>query len=400
MQLVSKSYFERVAGILPRRYGINGNRVFLYGAAGCGKSALALMRGARFKKALYVNCLDKRYEIDSLNALILKLYLEKSLECLIVDGYTSAVHLPKIENIILINQNPAFAPEGFALKRIDGLSFEEYISFDKKNISINNLFNLFLKEGNLPCIAFVESSYKITAKQDMLKLNLGQDYDIFCELLLMQGLKLSGLQIYRLLKKELKISKDRLYALLKTLEMSGYIHFVQHIKNANAAKMYFYDFALPMCVSNERNFHAGVENMVLLEIMKFNCGEIFYGDIGEFISKIGVFLVMPFATKEIIESKLQKVLGVHTFIYVITLTLEGGGCVVDGGEFLGRAVKGGGAESGGYVELEAGGCILSGAESGGLESGVDSKHTKTKLSYKAISFVNFALDFVPDSHIV
>lgn len=356
MQDISKSYLERVVGIKPRRYGLKPEKTFLHGASGVGKSSLAFLHSARYKKTLYINCLDSRTHLESANALILKSFLERSLELLIIDSYTPHISLPNLNHIILISDSRLHCPQGFKSKKIHALSFEEYISFDSKNLSINNLFNLFLKEGNLPEIQKLDSSYKITRKQDILKLALGNDFQIFCQLLGMQGQKITIHHIYTILKKTHKISKDRIYPLLHTLAESGYIFLIPHHINASK-KLYFYDFTLPMCAHNDRNFLASLENMLLLELLAFceryECSShIAYGDIGEFISELGVFVFLPFSTQESIESKLAKLSYSTHHVYVITLQFEGRGSITRGG------------------------------------------HT---LEWEALTFIDFALDFAPKS---
>ncbi|TLD80465.1 ATP-binding protein [Helicobacter sp. MIT 05-5293] len=355
MQEISKSYFERVASIMPRRYGINAGKVFLYGAPKTGKTSLALLYGAQFKKSFYIDCADKRMKIDIINAFLLKNYLEKNLEMLIIDHYTPSISLPNLQHIILIAPNAKDIPPDFQPKAIQALSFEEYVSFDHKNIAINTLFNLFLKEGNLPEIYHLEPSYKIPRKHEILKLALENDYEIFCSLLPMQAQKLTPHHIYALLKKSHKISKDRLYPLLEKLQKTQIIFFVPHLQH-QAKKLYFYDFTLPLCVSEEKNFNAILENMLFLELQKQTeqtyritdslapyfthkislqapldslesrvliDSQIFYGDYNEFITPLGVFIFIPFADKEIITQKLLKM--PYERIFIITLSFESHG---------------------------------------------------------------------------
>lgn len=329
MQELSKSYLEGATSILPRRYGIKTGKTFLYGAPSVGKSALALLHSKGYKNALYIHCADCRTHIESANALILKAYLERTLELLIIDHYTPSISLPNLSHIILIARSSALCPQGFQPKHIRALSFEEYISFDNKNFSINHLFNAFLKEGNLPQSPFLAPHFKILQKQEMLKLALGNDFTLFCALLSLQAKALSVHHIYTLLKKSHKISKDRIYPLLRSLKEQGIIYFVPHITHTHK-KLYFYDFTLPLCVSNEKNLQAMLENMLLLELFNFceryNVStEVCYGDMGEFSCELGVFIFLPFATNESIESKLAKLNAPYTRLYVITFDFEGTG---------------------------------------------------------------------------
>lgn len=350
MYELSKTYLERVVGLMPRRYGLKVGRTFMHGAPGVGKTSIALFHSARYKKTLYIDCADCRINIEYANAFILKSYLERNIEQLIIDNYTPRISLPNLKHIILIAQSPKHCPQDFTQKPIRALSFEEYISLDSKNLSINNLFNLFLKEGNLPQSIALEPSYKVTHKQTILKLALWNDFEIFCTLLTLQGQKLTINHAYTILKKSHKISKDRIYPLLNSLQQRGIIHLIPHTSHTSK-KLYFYDFTLPLCVQNEKNLIASLENMLLLELLtlceQFDIHEeIKYGDLGEFICGLGVFLFLPFAIQETIESKLRKLEYQH--IYIITLNFEGEGEV-------------------------------NGAQN--------------KIQWKALSFVNFALEY-------
>ncbi|WP_300451442.1 ATP-binding protein [uncultured Helicobacter sp.] len=353
MQELSKTYLDDVAGILPRRYGLKVGKSFLYGAPSVGKSAIALLHSKAYKKCLYINCVDCRTDIESANKLILKSYLERTIELLIVDNYTPHISLPNLPHIILIASSPAHCPEGFVPKHIRALSFEEYVSFDNKNFSIQHLFNSFLKDGNLVQILSLSPSHKIPRKQEILKLALQNDFHLFSALLHFQAQKLSIHHIYTILKKTHKISKDRIYPLLHSLEERGMIYLVPHSKQKHK-KLYFYDFTLPLCVSNHKHLQAILENMLLLEILNF-CERygvseaVSYGDMGEFICDLGVFIFLPFATRESIESKLAHFRTSYPRIYVITFDFEGRG----------------------RVSLR------------GLES----------MQWEAMSFINFALEF-------
>ncbi|WP_276890569.1 ATP-binding protein [Helicobacter japonicus] len=354
MQEISKIYLDNVAGILPRRYGLKVGKTFLYGAPSTGKSAIALLHASAYKKCLYINCADCRTDIESANALILKTHLERTIELLIVDNYTPLISLPNLPHIILIAPSPLHCPNGFSLKHIRALSFEEYVGFDNKNLSIHHLFNAFLKEGNLAHTLLLPPHLRIPNKQKILKLALWNDFELFCALLPLQAQKLSTYHIYNILKKSHKISKDRIYPLLHTLEERGIIYFIPHISHKHK-KLYFYDFTLPLCVSNDKNLQAMLENMLLLEIFNF-CerynvrGQVSYGDMGEFICDLGIFLFLPFATRESIESKLAKFKTPYKRLYIITFDYEGTG----------------------YTSLQG-----------------------QTIEWIAMSFINFALEFTP-----
>lgn len=351
MQELSESYLESATSLLPRRYGLKADKIFLYGAPGVGKTSLALLHSEQYKNALFVDCADSRFCPQTANTVILKAYLERRLELLIVDNYTPHISLPNIPCIILIDKTLASCPKDFTPKAIRALSFEEYVSFDKKNLSIKHLFNTFLKEGNLAEIHSLAPHRRIPRKQEILKIALSNDFSLFCSMLPLQAKIFSVHHLYQILKKTHKISKDKIYPLLHYLEEWGIIYRVPHTKH-NHKKLYFYDFTLPLCVSGAKNLQAMLENMLFLEILNF-CERyglseaVSYGDMGEFICELGVFVFLAFATYDSIESKLAKC-GIEGHIYVITFEFEGNGSV-------------------------------------NTQSGL--------LKWEAISFINFALEF-------
>lgn len=330
MQEISKTYLEESPHILPRRYGIKPQS-FLYGAPSVGKSALALLYSRAYKNTLYINCADCRTDIASAHNFITNHSVLNTFDCLIIDNYTPHLRLPSIENMLLLAQSPTDCPEGFQTKHIRALSFEEYVSFDNKNQSIDHLFKSFLKDGNLAQMITLPTYLKIPRKQEILKLALKNDFMLFAALLPLQAQKLSPHHIYTLLKKSHKVSKDRIYPLLHIWQECGIIYLLPHLM-ASHKKLYFYDFTLPLCVSNSKNLQAMLENMLFLELLAF-CErygvstDIHYGDMGEFICALGVFIFLPFANEENIPPKLAKLKAPYKHIYVITFDFEGRGSI-------------------------------------------------------------------------
>lgn len=314
-----QSFFtEKTQGFhpLPRRFGIKSGRFHLYGPPKSGKTSLALLFAKSFKHPIYIDCADPRITPDSLKSQILKSFLEKKLNILILDNYQPLFTLPNIQNILLITHlAPSFItlPEGFTSKLILPLSFEEYISHTASQDSINQLLNRFIKEGNSPQSFHTPDFQKITRKQDSMRLFFQDDYPLFLLLLPFQAQKITTNQLYLHLKKSIKISKDKLYS---TLERLSAMHFLtllpMHSADSTAQtshrpkKLYFHDFSLPYALTHAPNFQAIFENMVFLELQKLYAQPITYSDDFHFEVASRIFFAIPFPSPSIIERILSK----------------------------------------------------------------------------------------------
>ena len=266
-----KSIFQEKThnfSIYPRRFGIKEGKTHLYGPPKSGKTSLALLFAKEFKNPIYIHCKDPRNQRENIQKDLLKSFLEKRLDLLILDDYEPLFELPNIKNIILITSQPhCFIPQNFQSKAIAPLNFEEYISINKNQTPINQLLNTFIKEGNLPEILNTPDHLKVTKKQELMQRIFQENYPIFQALLSFQSQNITIHQLYTYLKRSFKISKDKLYALLHSLQEQEFIHLLEHKTTKNSAKkLYFYDFSLPYAFSPEPNFQAIFENMVFFEL--------------------------------------------------------------------------------------------------------------------------------------
>ncbi|MGI0406319.1 hypothetical protein ACRE1U_03285 [Helicobacter himalayensis] len=319
--------------ILPRRYGILPGRTFLFGAPKSGKTSLALQFALSYKKPMYLDLDDVRLDSAQLQTYLLKIFLEKKLDILVLDNFKPTLTLPNLQNIILLGARE-LAPSDFTPKCIMPLCFEEFVSFSAKNFSLKNLFAFFLKDGNMPEMLETPHYKKEQRRREVLKLYFGADLEIFLFLLHFQAQAVSIHRIYTALKKQTKISKDRIYTLLKRWEENGVLFFVPHsLERTNepmqklAKKLYFADFSLSWIVKFENNILAQFENMLFLELVKMrelSGGTISYEE-GMLVYKDCAYLPIPFATRELCEKRLQKC--TQNTAYIITLSFE------DSGEF-------------------------------------------------------------------
>ena len=306
-------YNEKSYNTLPRDFTLPSPKTLIYGAPKSGKTSLAFDFASSLnlpsKKIAYLDCQDPRVELEEAKSELLKLFLEKKIELLILDSYSPTFALPNLPSIILISALPHTLPS-FSLLKMRNLSFAEYVSFDRKNSSPITLLKNFIKDGNLPQMPFLAEFQKVKIKQENLKIALGESFSLFCKLSSFASSKLTTNQFYSLLKKERKISKDRLYELWDRLEREGIILSLPHIQESKPKKLYFYDFSLPKALSPQSTILQILENMFVLELMIFlekNGDTLYYDDQNFFITQNhGVFFFAPFAHQEFISQKIKK----------------------------------------------------------------------------------------------
>ncbi|WP_394988897.1 ATP-binding protein [uncultured Helicobacter sp.] len=325
MPLNALSSYTADRVILPRRYGIAHGKSFLYGPPRSGKTSLALQFALGFKKPIYIDLANRRLQSDEVQGYLLKMHLEKKVDVLVLDNYHTPIALPHIPNIVLIGQKEA-CPQDFVPKCILPLCFEEFVSFDTKNLSLKTLFNTFLKNGNLPEIQEFGAYKRLERLYEIICVAFGADTELFLALLGFQSQNTTPHRIYSQLKSTMKLSKDRIYSTLTHWQDNNVLFFLPHSYKPNAKKLYFADFSLSHLLHH--NLAAQLENMLFLELLKL--GEhgneaLCYGDAGEFIYQHQAFVSIPFATQDLIEHRVSKMQSEH--IYVITLSFEGQGKV-------------------------------------------------------------------------
>ncbi len=338
----------------PRRFGIGAPKVHIFGAPQSGKSSIALNYARNFKNPLYIDFADLRNSRDLIGQILLKIAFEKKCDLLILDNIphdfaNNFPNLPNIANIITISESSANL-RGFERLEILPLNFEEFISFDAQELNLKELFEKFIKFGNLPIM--LNSQYlslrdfaKLEAKQKMLIAIMRENMDIFLELVRFQSSPVSIFQLYNILKKDSKMSKNRIYGVIDEFEERRIVRFVAHCNKPKAPKKAFlFDFSLRSAISYERNFMASFENMVFLELLgressanqressgesleresspQKKGAEIFYSEKIPLICGKNGYILMPFKSKEMIVDLLKGVDFMGLEIAVLTIDLN------------------------------------------------------------------------------
>lgn len=304
---------EKTYNTLPRDLSLPSNKTLIYGPPKSGKTSLALdflsSLNLSSKRTIFLDCQDPRVELEEAKSELLKLFLEKKIDALLIDSYQPTLTLPNLPYIFLISPSPIELPS-FSLLQMRNLSFAEYVSFDRKNTSPQTLLKNFIKDGNLPQMPFLAEFQKIKTKQENLKIALAEEFPLFCKLSSFASSKITANQFYSLLKKERKISKDRIYAFWERLESEAIVIKIPHIQEGKPKKVYFYDFSLPKALSPQSTILQILENMFVLELLNLlqrNGDTLYYDDQNFFITQNhGVFFFAPFAHQEFITQKIKK----------------------------------------------------------------------------------------------
>ncbi|MWV62276.1 ATP-binding protein [Helicobacter saguini] len=302
---------NKFKNFLIRNISIFSDKSYIYGSIHSGKTCLALHHAQKFHNVKYIN-LDMLISIESKNKELENLKLNK-YDLVIIDNFkANFLGNLKLDSKCIFIGDYENAPKDFDKICLLGLSFEEFLSFDKKNTSIESNLANFIKQGNNIELLFVDDFKKTQRKWDILKCALQRDFFIFYYMLALQGQKTSTYGIYKFLKKNIKVSKDRIYELITFWQKNCVIFTCEHIDNFTQNgnknfKLYFCDFSLSEFCENKR-FSAIFENMVFLELisMGFN---LVYSELCDFIDTESgyIFLSTPFASIDMIKSRVAAI---------------------------------------------------------------------------------------------
>ncbi len=309
----------------------NSNKILIVSPPKCGKTSLLLEISKRFKKdrILYLPLKDLRIQNQNLQELDEFIAINE-IKALFLDDFDDSFVIPQCENIFISTLIPLDF-DGFETIFLEALDFEEYLIFEKKFTNLESSLNNFIKNGNLPSITSISQIDKNQTKQEILRLITSDKSELFIlsHLLRNVGNKFTLFQHYNLIKKEIKISKDRYYAYANELALKRIIHFLEKLNQPNSAKkIYAFDFSLKSAITFERNIIKTFENMLFLEISKSDF-EIYYLDFIDFIipeNSIGI-ISAPFANSSFVDLKIEKILESDTIVEIkkiifVTISFE------------------------------------------------------------------------------
>ena len=291
-----------------RKVKLNFENTIISGPKAIGKTFLVLNFLENFNgKYKYIDFADYRE----------KNFDFSGVDLLILDNFDFSIEIPDITTFIITDQEVQI--EGFKHIPLKALDFEEFFSFDNSQ-SITHSFDKFLKTGNFPRSLFLEDYFKEEYLKETFEL-LPYNKEILKFFLSHIGEKFTLYQIYQILKKRIKISKDSFYKKTHELIEKRIIFEVNKFNSPKSPKkFYLYNFAFKNILTNRKNILLTFENIIFLEL---NEKEIYYKDTLSFYlpqKELGI-MVMPFANEELLEEKLKKVKDVKK-VQVITISNE------------------------------------------------------------------------------
>jgi len=298
---------------LERKISIKDNRTILIGPPKSGKSYLIFDYLSNFdeNKYLYIDFEDYKNDFIQIEK-NLDTFIEKNnIQVVVFENFKFNLDLPKVTNIIISTKENKTL-DGFSKLQVKALDFEEFLLFDAKHQNISQNFNSFLKFGSFPEIIEFTESKKANRNYEICKLFCKDniELEIFFILVKNSGEKKSIYQLFSILKKSIKISKDRFYKTCEEYEQNGIIYFCQKYEQQKAVKKLFvFNHALLDIVSYKKNFNNLFKNMIYLELIKRQ-KEVYYLDNVDFyIPKDQIIiLVIPFFNNLISSTIISKVL--------------------------------------------------------------------------------------------
>jgi predicted AAA+ superfamily ATPase len=320
----------KISGFLPRKYEITAKKTVLYGPAFSGKSFIIIDYLGKFsrKELLYIDFSDVRVDIRSLKSL--QSFIDKNnIRIIVLEHFDFQCAIPEAEEVIL-SSVARLEIDGFHELFVPLLDFEEFVSFnfDKKHQNIEGIFTLFEKNGTYPQMALGGTEAKQV--QTILQMYAKNSFTMLKNIALFQAQILSVHKLYELLKPNIKLSKDTIYATISRFENEYLIYFVDRFDKRGAGKkLYFADFTLKNILTFEKDFILKFQNIIFCELIK-KTGQIFYTlTLDFYLPKHSLaILCIPFLQPELINRRFKKLskelksLGI-TNLQVITLGNEG-----------------------------------------------------------------------------
>lgn len=292
-----------------RKLKIHGKYILLKGPKACGKKELILCYCKQLYKKeelLFIDASKLYFKNTCLFDLPDFIKQKKEIKILVLYGLEKADIGYFLENIyqnikmqdksLLITSNSkSLTIPGFAEFWLDFYDFEERLA-NARQSDTKIVFNQYLQSR-----AAID-----------LKLYLLANFSSF-DLMILKELSIaetfSTHKLYKALKNENKISKDKLYKALARLEDEYIISLLPHIKMKNKKKLFFYEFGLKSELSFKKNFASLFENMLFCELLKLKVQLYFDNDFSLLCPKAGAaFVSAPFKEPNLMLLQAKKLL--------------------------------------------------------------------------------------------
>jgi len=257
---------------LERKERITYPKTIVFGAPKTGKSYLIFDYLSNFEsnEYIYIDLNDFRNKKDEIINFLPSFIKENKIKILVLENFDFDFDIPTCDSIIISTYNNTKVP-GFKSIFVQALDFEEYLLHDFKHQNTITSFNYFLKYGNLPELINIDENKKIKRLQEIIKLFAkdSTEEEVLKLLFLSIDEKKSINQLFTILKKSIKISKDRFYELCKYYESNQIIFFIKKYNHEKSTKkLYAYNHAFLNSISNVKKFKNVFTNMIYLHLQK------------------------------------------------------------------------------------------------------------------------------------
>ena len=297
---------------LERKQRITHPKTMLIGPPKSGKSYLIYdyLSGFDTKEYLYIDLDDFKNTQEDIFSELESFIKRNEIKVLILEDFSFEYKLPNCESIIITTRQPK-KQFGFKELILMPLDFEEFLLHDHRHQNTTNSFNYFFKYGNLPGVINIEEHKKEKRLQEIIKIYSKDETEkeVLKILFFNSDEKKSLHQLFTTLKKEIKISKDKFYALCKKFEENHLVYFIEKFNQPKAVKkIYSYNHSFVNSISHTKKFKNEFTNMVFLELIAQKKYPTYLDNIDFYIKKSNtIILCLPFFNNLLINSIAKKV---------------------------------------------------------------------------------------------
>ncbi len=304
-----------------RKKQISAQHTLIKGASSSGKKALIKDYLSAFKpeEFLFLDFKDLRFKSECLLSLN-EFIQQKPIKILIFYGVDENFDIDFSQflnqQIIIASEFKSLKIKGFKELWLDFLDFEEFLSFESSNVSLSAQMSAYFQKGRSKkahLSLFLRANFSALELEilSFIALNLSKEFSIN--------------ELFKELKKKIKISKDSLYNAVYALENRFMIYFLKHDEK-KLKKIFFADFALKNALSIQKDFKALFSNAIFCELLKFE-EEIFYNKFFDFYLKKQqkAFIASAFWDKTLLILKAKKILAKaleNDIFHLVFITLE------------------------------------------------------------------------------
>jgi len=281
--------------MIPQEGNVN-----LYGARGCGKTALILdYLKEQDEQTLYIDLEDPNLILNTLDTLPLQAFIEEyNIKELILDHYEEGMieSFPHVSRLILLSRTP-IEDEHFTHVQLFPLDYEEFLAFEYGSSS-SIAFNHFLKAGTLPAMARHTKNTTLQMKQFFQQQFSPNEQSLILILARYNTQPMTTHQIYTFTKEHFKISKDFVYGTIKRFQEEGLLYFIDNAIKRSGKKMLMYDFAFVKYLTTHQPFGNQFDTMIALTLIKHGISFKTLGIHGYVTEENELIIPAPFDSEE------------------------------------------------------------------------------------------------------